>query len=54
VLIDAYSRYRLHGYIAFTGDEAVIQTRTHREMARKYAQLLESLASSSWNRARVA
>jgi glycosyltransferase involved in cell wall biosynthesis len=43
VLEKAYQEYKLKGEVAWRGDESKINNYSHREMARKFAEVLDSL-----------
>jgi hypothetical protein len=47
VLSELYSEYKLTGKVSYNGDIAKINKYSYREMARKFAEILDSL---TWNR----
>jgi glycosyltransferase involved in cell wall biosynthesis len=46
-LKDAYFDFKQYGYVRYRGNEEAVRKYTHREMARKFAQLLSSMTGSA-------
>ena len=43
ILLELYEQYRIYGYVLYRGCEEQIAKYSHREMARRFAYILESL-----------
>jgi len=43
MLIELYNQYKTHGYVPYRGHVERIVKYSHREMARRFAELLDSL-----------
>ena len=43
MLIELYNQYKTHGYVPYGGHEERVAKYSHREMARRFAELLDSL-----------
>ena len=43
MLIELYNQYKAHGYVPYRGYEERVAKYSHREMARRFAELLDSL-----------